>query len=281
MKKTCVYLFALPALMVGCTRATFPPIVGQDAAPPDGPPDGAATVDVRGCPATPLPCATLGPSGAVCDPVCQTQTGTACNWCNQKCSIAGNANSPVCAGFGTNKNWDPCNIYNQQSHDQYDDCVAGDICVQDSVSSGAHCFPLCRSSTDCEGEACTQRQIGQAATAPSTLVCDPTYHLCSGSVAPYSCCDPIGGAIGCPISQQCYLLSQNDLAGNNYTVCEYTSGTGSYNTICQSSRDCYPGWFCADNKYCRQVCNPKTNAPCVGATSTCKVTGNQFGYCDI
>jgi hypothetical protein len=256
--------------MVGCTRATFPTIVVPDAAP-GGPPDGG-TADAGGCRVPDALCTSLPTPPASCNPVCQT--GVCPSWCNQKCSIAGDDGSPVCASFGPNKDWDPCNIHNPQSHDQYDDCVAGDICVQDSVSSGAHCFPFCRSSIDCQGEACTQRRIGQAPTTPSPLVCDPMYHLCSGSVPPYSCCDPIGGTVGCLLDQQCYLLAQKDSAGNDYTVCEYATSDGLDNTICENSRDCSPGWFCfpsgPNTGYCRKACSladPKNNAPCPQNTS--------------
>jgi len=280
------YFLAVPALMVGCVRASFSPLVDDSGT--TGHPEAGAdiVVDAVMCQATPLVCTPAPSPLTPCDPLCQT--GVCPNWCTQKCSFAGDDGTPVCeTKNGAGQPGDACTISNQSRHDQNDTCAPGNICLGDygNPISNTHCFSLCRGSEDCNNVACNQRPVAPptSGTVPTASVCDPSYLTCTSTSAS-PCCNPLASAAinspGCAVGEVCYLVPQRDSNGNNRTVCEYWSGSGSTGALCNSSTDCFPGWFC-NNKggqrgVCLQVCDPNSSAanPC-----TCSPYGNQFGYC--
>jgi len=291
MKKPCVvYFLALPVLMVGCVRASFSPPVAEDSGTKDSPEAGAdarVVVDVGVCQPTPLACTLPVTPLKPCDPFCQTGD---CTWCNQKCSFAGDDGTPVCeTQDGAGKVGDSCTIYNQSAHDQYDTCAPGNICLGDYANQppNTHCFSLCRGIQDCTGVACNQRPGAPPTNGivPTASVCDPKYLTCTSTSAS-PCCNPFASTAvdspNCPAGTVCYLVPQRDTNGNNRTVCEFWSGGGGTGALCNSSTDCFPGWFCNNNQggqtgTCLQVCDP--SAATNTCPNSCNSYGNQFGYC--
>lgn len=279
MKKTCVYLLALPALVAGCTRATFPPVVVQDSGP-DGPPDGG-TVDAGICQAdVGITCASTTLNSGVCDPVCQTGS---CAWCQgQKCSVRGDNGESTCTSAGPKTLNDYCTITNPNTRLQFDNCGLGYICMGDFGAGVTQCFSFCGSSADCAGNVdCTPRPVAADPQPPSILaprvkVCDPAYGTCP------SCCDPIGNT-GCPVQggQTCYLVSNDPKTQTNRTVCEFVSGGLSTGAPCSYSRDCLQGSGCYAG-VCHTVCNPSVSSTCANTNAPCIApTGSQYGYCEF
>jgi hypothetical protein len=275
MKKLPIaYFLVLPALLVGCVRATFSPVVPE--AGTTNPPD-----DVGVCPD---PSPTCSPTALPCDPYCQA--GNGCNWCSDKCTVSYDG-TPSCAKVAPIPNGlgDGCNISDLGSSAQTDTCDRGLICMGDYASAlfNTHCFQLCQGPSDCKGVSCSKRPVGPpaapGASPPTALVCDPSYKTCLGTQAPYSyCCDPLTGG-GCDVGETCYLVSQPEASGNSRTVCEYWSGSGRASDLCFSSTDCGIGLFCSSGR-CIRACDLNAADPLqcpVGLP--CTPRGNQFGYC--
>jgi hypothetical protein len=280
-------LAAMLALSVGCTKATFSLIPstggsggggaeGLDTASPDLPTDLATTCD-------PMPVLGCKPQPAEpCDPVCQTQTGTKCSWCTQKCSID-NSGAPTCASLDPSPKLPgaACNINTGPVY-QSDDCDRGAICLNSGGAGevSANCFTLCRNSTNCRGVAtgCTPRPLGIGTT---TLVCDPPPDTCDPTV-PTACCNPITDDTSCKGSPgTCYLLSKDSQTGNSRTVCEFASGGTNAKIACTYSRECLAKLTCAPSPgggLCQRVCDDTHPCP-AGALCNKATTGGQYGYC--
>jgi len=277
MKKSLLICsIALPALMVGCVRAAFTPAEQDSAGLPEVLPEETGV-----CPAPTPTCTSPNDTITPCDPVCQTGQ---CNWCSDKCTVSGYDGTFGCVRVGgTGVKGDGCNIFNLGRPEQSDSCARGLICMGDyaNPTPNTHCFQLCQSSADCTAVSCNKRPVAPRATVGATLftasVCDPGYRTCSGTQAPYSCCNPTDGT-GCDQGEICYLVSQVDpQTKNNRTVCEYWSGIGNANDVCTSSTDCGVGWFCSSG-HCLMTCDPTSPSRC--NSGICNPIGNQFGFCN-
>lgn len=265
---------AVLAVLGACTRASFSPIDQSDSGTGD---TADEAVEARVCSApTVSACTTQIATGAPCDPVCQAGT---CDWCSQKCSLAGDG-STVCSSVGTRTTGSACVVSLAGTASQYDNCVAGDICLSPVLGSGVfYCFVNCRSSTDCPGGvACASRDIALTSSGSyiTTTVCDPTYHKCDSSVAG-SCCNPVADT-GCSTGQFCYLVTPDPQTNDSRTVCEYGTGIGGRSSVCSSSRDCSEGWACGAAGVCQKVCDPTASNPC-SAGGVCTAYGKQYGLC--
>ncbi len=277
MKKSHIYLLALPALVVGCMRAHFPLIAAQDAAVAqdagrDGPHADVGTVDAGVCQAPDVACAAPTPSNGICDPVCQTGP---CKWCQgEKCSIAGDGKF-ICTSSGTGTVGQAgCLVTYSGEPNQFDNCSLGLICLSASGTSNTQCFSLCGSDPDCKGNvACTPRPVASG-SAPPVNVCDPPYGIC-----PLSCCDPIGNK-GCLTQQTCYVVTNVAKTTTNRTVCEYVSGQTRNGSPCTYSRECLRGSMCTDGGFCRVVCDRTAPIPCA-SNADCTAYGDQYGYCSF
>jgi hypothetical protein len=256
---------ALVAITVsgsGCVQAQFSPKhTGGGGA------GGSSTepVDALACYAPVPGCTPKYASGALCDPVCQTesQTGT-CKWCDEKCSIAGDGTT-VCSATGAKKTESLCDITHPGFSAQSDDCVPGNICLQILGGSGLpFCFAHCRSQVDCLSGSCGKRTLSSSI---QVNVCDPQPIACSTA-----CCDPVNHK-GCDDGRYCYLLSP-DGNGDSRTVCEFETGSGAATDGCTSARDCAEGWTCVE-RVCRQACAESTQC----LKGTCNRWGKQYGYC--
>jgi hypothetical protein len=261
-------IFTVLTLLLGCAKATFVPVDAQ-----------SGVDDVNTCvnPVTPKPNCQVQ-SSSPCDPVCQSGT---CNWCNQKCTLAGDGTT-VCAGSGKITSGNTCTIYLLATAQQHDECQPGDICL--SPVNGAtisYCFTLCHSLDDCAGGvACAPRTLS---SSPMALVCDPAYTSCDPAAAA-PCCDPLAStaaSTGCPEGRFCYLVIP-DSSGHSRTTCEYATGGGGRGDACQSSRDCLAKYVCAPSAAgtsgtCQRVCNKAT--PCT--SGSCVDLGAEYGYCPL
>jgi len=273
MSKPAAYLtFAALALFLGCAKANFVPREDQ----------GDSDADTCLTPIKPKPnCQAL--TSSPCDPVCQSGS---CNWCSQKCSLAGDA-TPVCAGWGNISSGNTCTVYLAATPQQHDECGPGDICLSPDVGgSVSYCFTLCHSEVDCVGNvACAFRAMGPmvAGTTPSAKVCDPEYVSCDPASAT-ACCDPLASSAassGCASGRFCYLVTA-DSTGHSRTTCEYNTGGGGRGAACQSSRDCLEKYVCAPSGAgtsgtCQRVCSGTT--PCT--SGTCVLLGAEYGYCPL
>jgi len=267
-------LFALLAfnLALGCVRAQFGPAKGSGGAGGAGGAGTCAEVTaIEGCVS----------SDDHCDPVCQTGD---CGPC-QKCTIAGDGTT-VCAAYGDKLVGETCDINSLGTVQQWDDCVAGAICLSTPIPTAplaAYCFTLCRSEFICSGVPCGTRPL--YAGGKPVMVCDPEYMPCDPNAVP-PCCNPFvisdgTDSNGCPPGRFCYLVKPDSTAGStgrSRTVCEYSTGEGGRGTACTSSRDCLERLVCAPQGTCQRVCDQSN--PCDGGAD-CIFMGDTYGYCPL
>jgi hypothetical protein len=259
MKALVFYVIALSGL--ACVRAELSPVETKDSSAPK--PDAFACLAPK-CTAQPT-------GGAPCDPVCQT--GTTCDWCSEKCSIAGDG-TVACLSIGTRETESLCTRSSPDSPLQHDDCVAGDVCLPIVGSQGDYCFRHCGSNLDCPGGVrCAERPL--TTTGRTAMVCDPHYTGCDPSAPGGGCCDPTTGS-GCTDGRFCYLVAKDPVTQESRTVCEYTTGINT-RSECSLASDCADGYSCHPSlRACRQVCDLSHPACLVG---TCTPNGNQYGFC--
>jgi hypothetical protein len=276
MKALVFFVVALSGL--ACVRAQFSPVEGKDSSVPDR---SAPKKDASSCPA-PNKCSAQPAGGAPCDPVCQTGT---CDWCSEKCSIAGDGTT-TCSAKGEGDALSGCNISKPGTDLQYDDCAPGNICLPAGGTGYSYCFKHCGSSADCIGAPCLLRSLTTktGSTALQVRVCDPPYSPCNDAV-PGNCCDPVSKTgSGCRDDQTCYLVppspnTPDPKALDNLTVCDFTEKIGTKRARCSSVRDCAEGWSCNSTLLCQQVCVPNdTSNPCPDG-GICTAVGKQYGFC--
>lgn len=207
-----------------------------------------------------------------CDPVCQSGTCP----CGQKCTYAGTDAKPVCAGQGTQKEFESCTVTNPGLSTQRDDCAPGDICLAPVLRQLSYCFRLCYQDSDCLSYAdCSQRSL--SSNGGQVSVCSPAHQLCGSDVP---CCDPLNANINpCPSANPvCFLVAPDGSTGHSRTVCEYSSGGSGDDTPCTSSRECMESLTCADaDRHCHPVCD--LAKPACPGSMTCKAWGTEYGYC--
>jgi hypothetical protein len=235
---------------------------GGDAGPPPPP-----CYDAR-------PNCTPGPG--MCDPFCQTGCG-----CREKCSINTMENltcEPVGPG-PTPPVYGNCVFQSAGSPNQTDNCVPGQVCVEDNCAK--HCYQFCRSDNDCTNAACDREVVdgGQK-------VCDVPY---VDNCVPL----PIGNT-GCTGGNtiSCYLSSTHP----DRTLCDCPAGAGGSDDPCKHSRDCVRGLACVDRPdgnppRCLQVCDRTAttgSAACNSNPNACHpyygnpmgtVAHPRYGYC--
>lgn len=255
---------------VSCAKAEFEPDDGGAQPAPD-----LRNAEPQVCPENPIAgcsSANLDP----CDPVCQT--GTACDWCTQKCSYtygtSGNPEPTCVSNDNADKSlYQGCTVDNLATGKQTDDCAAGSICLTLS-GDPRQCFTLCHDAIDCPGP-------GECVPSPlpggmgQVSVCDPPPVQCGSGSA---CCNPVAQT-GCDDGRHCFLVSESAQGGHSRTVCEFAYGEGGSNAStgadCTYTRDCFLKFTCVDGT-CRQVCD---SASCCAQGTTFVARGSEYGYC--
>jgi hypothetical protein len=148
-----------------------------------------------------------------------------------KCTLAGTPVERRCVAEGTATRAEPC------ENDL--DCEADTLCARMFSPAGADepiCFALCRSDSDCPGDAA----ICMFVFSPETEV-----GYCTTG------CDLLTGE-PCPDGSKCKWLRTT--AGVNYTDCTADVGTGLMGSSCTGEEHCAPGHFCAGGENCMEYC---------------------------
>lgn len=151
-----------------------------------------------------------------------------------------------------------CDPYDAGLPTRTDNCLAGLICVDGN--SGSTCFRQCGGPADCGGAACESRLVEPGGA---------TVKVCA--LAPATC-SPLSASTTCGSGKACYLVGPT-------TTCDPQSGDGRASDSCTFSRDCLPGFTCAEGVgagYCRRVCS--ADVTCTGLTCQRSPT-NDYGYC--
>ena len=248
----------------------------------DGGPDGTgdASLDMEGgmdadtgiCFQPKMNC-TATPGGGLCDPYCQTGCG-----CQEKCSVT-SAGALSCKALPTGLQMrtllQPCQIQNDGTANQNDQCAPGLLCVADACGSAAgsgRCYQFCRNDGECTNAPCNKDVGG------GFKVCD----------VPYDDCVPLAAGMntGCTGNAlMCYLSTSNP--SKTICDCEFPPGFREMD-VCTRSRECNPGLVCVDpngqgTKLCTRVCRLTVPTDC--SFGSCRVymdsgvANATYGYC--
>ncbi|HVR61358.1 MAG TPA: hypothetical protein VMU50_05630 [Polyangia bacterium] len=208
-------------------------------------------------------CTSQVPDG-MCDPYCRS--GCACQ---QRClaNTLGDVNcvDPLAGSLGAGME---CVVASSGLATQTDACTPGSVCIREPC--GMHCFTYCRSDADCPNSTCSR-------PANTTMGNPGGFKVCE---FPFTTCDPLNPAIGCPPDKpSCYLSP----VGPDQTLCGCNSGqVGRESDPCTFLEDCIPGLTCVGDNgdtHCRRVCN-MAGAPCDGLAHCQSINGSKtYGYC--
>jgi|SRR5262245_28835737 len=193
-----------------------------------------------------------------CDPLCQSRCECG------RCTLVGNQLD--CKPPGMRDRGQFCNFAN-------DDCLPGNVCLQDCGKRVARCFRFCGSNFTTRDSICPGQCNFNIDDATGFTACDPPAVQCN----PVG--DPGNNAGDCgDVALACYVLS------TGMTACDCRGTIGAGNTGCGVYNSCVPGYSCVSlntpggvTATCLKTCR-MGGTDC--APGTCMQAGpGNFGYC--